>query len=135
MPVPVTVKLSNEFYQKLGDNVANELVNWFNQVDTGYRVEFKDLFEVHFSRFEARLDQRIGELDTKWERRFAELDAKWERRTAELDAKWEKRTAELEARWADRIGELKTSLILWMFGFWTATTFIMLGTTIAILKL
>jgi hypothetical protein len=156
-PVPVTAKLSREFYEKFGDKIADELVNWFNQMDTSYRAEFKDLFEVHFSRFEAKLEQRAGELraeigatqtrfdarldqrlaesGARWEKRLAESDARWERRLAELDAKWERRLAELDAKWEHQIGELKTSLILWMFGFWTATTFIMLGTTIAILKL
>ena len=71
-------------------------------MDATYRSELKDLFEVQFSRFDAKLEQRLAESDTKWERRVAEL---------------------------------KTSLILWMFGFWTAATFIILGTTLAILKL
>jgi len=100
--MPVTAKLSREFYEKFGDKIADELVNWFNQVDATYRSELKDLFEVQFSRFDAKLEQRLAESDTKWERRVAEL---------------------------------KTSLILWMFGFWTAATFIILGTTLAILKL
>jgi len=100
--MPVTAKLSREFYEKFGDKIADELVNWFNQVDATYRSEFKDLFKAHFSGLEAKLEQR-----------FTESDARWERRVAEL----------------------KTGLILWMFGFWTASTFIMLGTTLAILKL
>ena len=100
--MPVTAKLSREFYEKFGDKVADELVNWFNQVDATYRSELKDLFEVQFTRFDAKLEQRLAESDTKWER---------------------------------RVSELKTSLILWMFGFWTAATFIILGTTLAILKL
>jgi len=100
--MPVTAKLSREFYDKFGDKIADELVNWFNQVDATYRSELKDLFEVQFTRFDAKLEQRLAESDTKWERRVAEL---------------------------------KTSLILWMFGFWTAATFIILGTTLAILKL
>ena len=107
--MPVTVKLSNEFYERLGDNVANELVDWFNQVDTSYRVEFKDLFEVHFSRFEAKLEQRVAELraeigaartdlGARLDQRMAEADAKWEKRMAEADAGWGKRAAETDAR-------------------------------------
>ncbi len=45
--------------EKLGEDVANELVEWFNQVDAAYRSEFRDLFEVHFARFEAKLEQRV----------------------------------------------------------------------------
>jgi hypothetical protein len=28
--MPVTAKLSRKFYQKLGDDIATELVEWFN---------------------------------------------------------------------------------------------------------
>lgn len=31
--MPVTAKLSRQFYDKLGDEVANELVEWQNQVN------------------------------------------------------------------------------------------------------
>jgi hypothetical protein len=31
--VPVTAKLSRRFYEKFGDDIANELVDWFNMVD------------------------------------------------------------------------------------------------------
>jgi len=31
--MPVTAKLSRKFYETLGDEIANELVEWFNQVD------------------------------------------------------------------------------------------------------
>ena len=81
--VPVTAKLSSEFYEKFGDKIADEFVNWFNQVDASYRSEFKDLFEVHFSRFDARLEQRWAQLDAKLERRLAELRAELERRLGE----------------------------------------------------
>lgn len=31
--MPVTAKLSRRFYERLGDDLANELVDWFNAVD------------------------------------------------------------------------------------------------------
>src|SRR6266699_1839164 len=47
--MPVTATLSRKFYEKLGDDITNELVNWFNQVDTTYRTELKELqLRVHF---------------------------------------------------------------------------------------
>ena len=60
--MPVTAKLSRKFYDKLGDDVANELVDWFNTVDLTYRQEFRELFETSFSRIEARLAQVSAEL-------------------------------------------------------------------------
>ncbi len=74
--MPVTAKLSRKFYEKLGDDVANELVEWFNQVDVAYRSEFRDLFEVHFARFDAKLEQRIAELRAEVDTKLAQLESR-----------------------------------------------------------
>ncbi len=63
--MPITAKLSKKFYDKLGDEVANELVEWPNTVDTSYRQEFKELFEANFGRLEARLDAKLGALKSE----------------------------------------------------------------------
>jgi len=60
--VPVTAKLSRQFYDKLGDEVANELVEWFNQVDAQYKSELKDLFEVYYGCFRAELRSEMAAL-------------------------------------------------------------------------
>jgi hypothetical protein len=155
--MPVTAKLSREFYEKLGDKIADELVTWFNEVDATYRSDLRQLNELNFSRFDAKLEQRFAEADAKWEQRMTRLDAnwgqrmtqlgtrweqritqleaKWEQRIAQLEASWDQRLAQLDAKWVSRVADLRNSLILWMFGFWTATTFITFGATIAILKL
>ena len=36
--MPVTAKLSKQFYDRLGEDIANELVEWFNAVDATYRA-------------------------------------------------------------------------------------------------
>src|SRR5256885_8872116 len=61
--LPVTAKLSRKFYEKLGDELANELVEWFNQVDATYRADLRELNELNFARFDANLGQRLAELD------------------------------------------------------------------------
>ena len=63
--MPVTAKLSKRFYDVLGEDVANELVDWFNAVDLTYRTDLRELNELNFARFEARLDQRMAELRTE----------------------------------------------------------------------
>ena len=60
--MPVTVRLSKLFYERFGEQVTNELVDWFNQVDTTYRNELREQNEVNFARFDAKLEQRIAEL-------------------------------------------------------------------------
>ena len=98
MPVPVTAKLSREFYEKFGDTIADELVNWFNQVDATYRGDLRELNELNFARFDAKLEQRVAQLDAKLEQRLAQLDAKLEQRLAEFRAELERRLNE-QTRW------------------------------------
>jgi hypothetical protein len=53
---------SKRFYEVLGEDLANELVDWFNAVDLTYRTELRELNEMNFARFDAKLEQRLAEL-------------------------------------------------------------------------
>ena len=63
--MPVTAVLSQKFYEKFGEDVTNELVNWFNAVDATYRADLRELNELNFARFDARLGQRLAELESR----------------------------------------------------------------------
>ena len=63
--MPVTAVLSRKFYEKFGEDVTNELVNWFNTVDATYRAELRELNELNFARFDAKLGQRLAELESR----------------------------------------------------------------------
>ena len=84
--MPVTAKLSRKFYEKLGDEVANELVEWFNSVDATYRSDLRELNELNFARFDAKVEQRWAQLDAKLEQRVAELRAEMQAGFAGLRA-------------------------------------------------
>ena len=51
-----------KFYDTLGEDITNELVDWFNSVDATYRSDLRELNESNFARFDARLEQRVAEL-------------------------------------------------------------------------
>ncbi len=70
--MPVTAKLSRTFYEKFGDDLTNELVEWFNQVDATYRSDLRELNELNFARFEAKL---VGELN-RLEARMSAFEAR-----------------------------------------------------------
>src|SRR5256885_9189494 len=108
--LPVTARLSKRFYDQLGEEIASELVDWFNSVDATYRTDLRELNELNFSRFDAKLEQRLAESDAKWERRIAELDAKWGSRWSQLDAKLEHRLAELRAELVKELADVKSGL-------------------------
>src|SRR4051812_199258 len=74
--MPVTARLSRLFYDRLGEAVTNELVDWFNQVDATYRSDLRELNELNFARFDAKLDQRTAELRAELTALEARLSAK-----------------------------------------------------------
>ena len=53
--MPVTAKLSRKFYERLGDDIAGELVDWFNAVDTTYQSQLREINELNWERFKAEL--------------------------------------------------------------------------------
>ncbi len=99
--MPVTAKLSKKFYDKFGEEIAQELVDWFNAVDATYKADLRELNELNFQRFDAKLEQRLAEQNLWIERRFAEQDAK--------------------------IDRLRAELIKWMFFFWAGTALALIG--------
>jgi len=130
--VPVTAKLSRRFYEAFGDDIANELVDWFNAVDLTYRGDLRELNELNFARFDAKLEQRLAQLEAKLEQRLARFEAKVEQRFAEVEITFEQRFAQLETRFEDRLTQLDTKfttalaatradLIKWSFAFWIGT--------------
>lgn len=74
--MPVTAKLSRKFYERLGDDVANELVEWFNQVDATYRADLRELNDLNFARFEAKFVGELGRLEARLEARMATFEAR-----------------------------------------------------------
>jgi len=58
--MPVTARLSEVFYDRLGAQIANELVEWYNQVDATCRSDLECLNETDFQRFSAQLDARVA---------------------------------------------------------------------------
>ena len=94
----VRARLSKRFYEVLGEDVANELVDWFNAVDLTYRTELRELNEMNFARFDAKLEQRLAEL-----------------------------RAELLTELRTGLADTRTELVRWMFGFWVTTLMALAG--------
>lgn len=107
--MPITTQFSKQFYDRLGHEIADELVAWFNQVDASYRSEFRELFELQFGRFNDRLEREVRGLRSEMEGRFVALEAKVEQRIAAAEVR----------------------LIRWMFVFWVGS----IGTMIALNRL
>ena len=114
--MPITAKFSKKFYDTLGHDIADEMVDWFNRADETYRTDMYRINDLNFARFEAKVDQR-----------FAEYDARLETRIAEVGTRIGGVETKMEAMRAD--------LMKWMFGAWATSTATTIGTAIAIVKL
>jgi len=132
--MPVTARLSLRFYEKLGEDVANELVEWFNSVDATYRADLRELNELNFARFDAKLEQRIGTFEAKVDARFETFDAKLEQRIGALDGRLDILEARLIQRLEARIGDVKQEMLRWMLASWSTMMLALLGTLFAVLK-
>jgi len=99
-------KLSQLFYDRLGEQVVNELVDWFNAVDATYRADLRELNELNFARFDAKLEQRLTELRAELRTEIARLEGTMERRFGEqgrwLAAGWFTLLAAIIGLWIRR---------------------------------
>ncbi|MBI4541397.1 MAG: hypothetical protein HY705_00015 [Gemmatimonadetes bacterium] len=103
--MPVTAKLSRKFYETFGDEIANEFVEWFNQVDATYRTDLRTLADDYYARFDAKLEQRLAE--TKAELRQEIVALRQDLHTG--------------------LANLRADLLKWMFLFWATTALALLG--------
>lgn len=126
--MPVTAKLSRRFYDQLGDEVANELVNWFNAVDETYRNQLRELNELNWERFRSELraegiairsdvEKRLSEMDKRLDARFTAIET----RLAAIEACFPAFEERLDAKFDAKFADVERRMYKAMFAFWTAT--------------
>ena len=136
--MPVTAKLSKAFYKKLGHGVTDKLVDYLNDVDAAYRKDLRDLNELNFARFDAKLEQRIAELRSTLREELVELRATLRENIAGLRTELKEESADLRTELKGEVADLRieirgveSRLLKWMFGAWATT----IGTMITLLRL
>jgi len=55
--LPVTARLSRKFYERFGDEIAGEFVDWFNAVDSTYQQQLRELNDLNWERFKRDASQ------------------------------------------------------------------------------
>jgi hypothetical protein len=119
--MPVTAKLSKAFYDRFGDDIVTELVEWLNQVDAAYRSDLKQVIDANNLRIDARFDQSRAEL------RADLADLRTELRT-EIGGLRSESRADTSALRKDmnqgfsalgiQLAGVRADLMKWSFGFW-----------------
>jgi hypothetical protein len=108
--VPVTAKLSRKFYERLGDDIAGELVDWFNAVDATYQTQLKEMNELNWERFKATLQAEAAAIR-------GELHAEAAAIRGELQAQ----AAAIRGDLRSEMAAMRADLLRWMFIYWTGT--------------
>jgi hypothetical protein len=93
--MPMTAKLAQTLQEKLGSEGAAEMITWFDETQRGARQELRELNELNFSRFDARMGERMAVLEQKLSERISGVEQK----IAAVDAR----------------------LFRWMIGLWIVT--------------
>jgi len=92
----------------------------FNMVDATYRGELRELNELNFDRFDAKLEQRVVELEAKIDRLGTELRAEMQVGFARMDQKF---------------AQFETTLTKRMFVFWIGQAATTAGLVLGVVKL
>ena len=128
--MPVTARLSKAFYDQFGEQVTNELVEWFNAVDLTYRHDLRTLNDTNFARFAAVLEARFAQAEAREERRLRE-------RLAELETRLDQRFVRVEDAIRDTRESLQAGLLgqlRWMIGLWMTSTVGILAVLVTLLR-
>ena len=132
--MPVTAKLSQQFYQRLGDDVATELVEWFNAVDATYRSDVRAIADAQSARIDAQMGQMRAELRQEIGALGAELRVEIGELRSEMRigfASVEDKFLAMEPRTDAKLERLKSEMLRWMLAFWVGTV----GAILAMTKL
>jgi len=106
--MPVTAKLSSRFYEKLGDDVTNELVTWLNAVDAEFRNGLREANDRNWDRFRAELEASSARLSGEFKSGLAELRTELSNLRVEIHQE-------------------STKQMRWTFGFWVMTVLTIAG--------
>lgn len=140
--MPVTARLSGKFYEQFGDEITNELVDWFNAVDSTYQTQVKEVNDLNWARMQARFEAFDARMDAFEARIFGRADAseaQTKGRTEAFEAQMigrigalGGRIGALEAHIDARLEKIRREMLFWMFGFWSATVIPIIGVMLAL---
>ena len=117
--MPVTARLSSRFYEKLGDEATNELVDWLNDVDAEFRLQLREINDRNWDRFRGELDGAKAAVRAEIDSAKAELRTEIRTGLADLRSEMATGRAELHKELANHLR--------WTFAFWVTTLFAVAG--------
>ena len=113
--MPVTAKLSRKFYERFGDEIAGELVDWFNAVDSTYQTQLRETNDLNWERFKAELRAQGVEIRAEIQTEVAKVRAELQAEISALRSEMQIGFAQLR----EEMAKLESRLMKWMFIYWS----------------
>jgi hypothetical protein len=60
--MPVTTRLLQRLHDALGDDATNDLFAWWEEAATVNRLAVREVADLYFERFDARLEKGLAEV-------------------------------------------------------------------------
>jgi len=125
--MPVTDVLWQRLRKTLGAEATNDLVTWVDHSAARDIAQLRELADLHYGRFDARLEQRLAESEGRLRTELAQAIAAVRVEMSGLRLEMSALRTDMAAQRAD--------LIRWMFIFWAGTVLPLAGLMVALVKL
>ena len=125
--MPVTTRLLQRLHESLGDEATNDLFAWWEEAATVNRAAVREVADLYYARFEARLEKGLAEVRSEMAVAQSDMDKGFAKVRSEMTTGLAQMRSEMANQRAD--------LIKWMFVFWAGTVLPLAGLLIALLKL
>ena len=146
--MPVNTKLSRKAHDQLGEDVALELEDVVKRMDENHRADLREMSDFSFSRFDARLEQRLAEQGGSLRTVIAEQGASIRNEMAEMGASIRGEMSEMRVGLSKDIAQLGEKVAAsevrnreailaqtrWMVGLWAAQITILIGAVLVVLR-
>lgn len=95
-------------------------MDWLNAVDATYRADLRELNELNFARFDAKVEQRLAALEARLDAKIARLGTALEGKLdsqvathafAQIDARFDRMRAEFEKTLRKHLG---WTILMWI---------------------
>jgi hypothetical protein len=124
--MPVTDVLLQRLRRVLGAEATNDLVTWVDHSTARDIAQLRELADLHYGRFDARLEQRLAESEGRLRTELAQA-------IAAVRVEMSGLRLEMSALRTDMASQ-RADLVKWMFIFWAGTVLPLAGLMLALLK-
>jgi hypothetical protein len=128
--MPVTARLLQRLHEAIGDEATNDLFAWWEEAATVNRAAVREVADLYFARFDARLEKGLSEVRSELDKGLSEVRSELDKGLAHARSDLHAGLAGVRAELADQ----RADLIKWMFLFWAGTVVPLAGLLIALTR-